>query len=251
MGKPEDVAKGVKVSAVRQYFKKWFDNKDKSLLIGQLCGTLLILILFITVLWGEEYKTLGLCLFVAGMTMGWVMGILLSPYQEYNNEATKFSKATQVISTFISGAVVAKLLSILTLDDIKYFFCDFELLTRTLYFQSAFILTAILVYYDRAYPNLDEQGSFITWCREIFPGQTLSIQTEALGSDFMLTIDNLGSTDLHFRRGDKYDSTMSHFTSTQNTFQTLHSSEIGASGSVIFVTNPGKKNGKFKVKFLE
>src|SRR5690606_23734575 len=137
-------------SSAKMHFKKWFENKDKSLLIGQISGTGLILILFITVLGGEDKKTLGISILLAGMAMGWVTGILLSPYQEYNNETAKFNKALQVVSTFISGAVVAKILSILTMEHVKDFFTDFDLVTRSLYFLAAFILTAILVYYDRA-----------------------------------------------------------------------------------------------------
>ena len=247
----EIVKMGSNKSSFGIFLQKWFDNKDKSLLIGQISATFLILILFGTVICGEEEIALGLSILLSGMAVGWVTGILLSPYQEYNNEATKFSRAIQVISTFVSGAIAAKLIPFITIIRIEDFFEDQFLLMRTLCFLTAFILTAILVYYDRTYPNLDEKGTFMTWCREIFPGQHLSIKTETLDTNFSITIENLGLSELHFRRSEKYDPEIPHFISNPNSFQTLFFSELGDTGSSIFVTNPSKINGNFKIKLSD
>ncbi|MFD3003190.1 hypothetical protein ACFS7Z_22705 [Pontibacter toksunensis] len=138
----------------KEYFLRWFENKDKSLLIGQTSGIFLIILLFITVWAGEKEKVLGTSLLLAGVAMGWVTGVLLSPYQMYNNEATKFNRALQIVSTFISGAVAAKLLTSLTPGHIREFFNDYDLLTRSLYFLSAFILSAILVVLRQGLPEL-------------------------------------------------------------------------------------------------
>ncbi|MFD3003189.1 hypothetical protein ACFS7Z_22700 [Pontibacter toksunensis] len=97
---------------------------------------------------------------------------------------------------------------------------------------------------------MDEQNSFMTWCMDIFPGETVYIKSDSFGPRFTVRIENSGATDLGILRADAYNPDAAHFISEANNFQTINSSKLGLSGSTIFINNPSEQNGKFKITLL-
>jgi len=90
--------------------------------------------------------TLNFLLGIFGLALGWVLGMLLSPYI---NEQAKFSDYGKALSTFISGYGLARLGTVI--DSYIKTGIEDKILGRILIFSNSFVLMLLFVFVARMY----------------------------------------------------------------------------------------------------
>ncbi|MRR11180.1 hypothetical protein EG835_01525 [bacterium] len=75
-------------------------------ILGGTMGATLVVLCF-RVGASTQDQSLNLAIMVAAMTVGWLLGILVSPYDQ--DEQKRFSSVTRAVSAFVSGYLAAKL----------------------------------------------------------------------------------------------------------------------------------------------
>jgi hypothetical protein len=114
-------------------------------------------LLFLIFFEGEskDYPT-TLLISLAGCILGWVIGIITSPYDE--TDGKKIDKFVKMIGTFLSGYILAKLDKVfehfLSVDSVKSALDNIYGI-RALFFVSYFLLTWLVVFVYRLYATGD------------------------------------------------------------------------------------------------
>jgi hypothetical protein len=127
--------------------KKW----TVTLGLGAVVGVLAVLGLLLIAAKTDPPVTLNLVLVIAGGTLGWTLGILVSPYAP---ESHTFSEYGKGITTFLSGFGLASVSRI-----VEYGLNTAQqgkvpgtvLLTRTLLFVGSFFLFVVFLFVVRSY----------------------------------------------------------------------------------------------------
>lgn len=89
---------------------------------------------------------------VLGISLGWIMGIFLSPYNP--DEHSKFSDYAKALSTFVSGYLLSKVDRLLDPAQVPAIMSDPQVVYRTMFFLACFFLTLVAVFLVRSYPVL-------------------------------------------------------------------------------------------------
>ncbi|MGV3586343.1 MAG: hypothetical protein ACO1OF_05020 [Adhaeribacter sp.] len=232
---------------------EYITKKDKSTLIGQIIGIILIGTLFFVALHYEKRhpdgRLLAFSIILAGIALGWAAGILLSPQSEFNDEATKFTKVQGLIATFITGALAVKLLPLLTEDNLRDLFKDFPLLSRILYFIGAFIISAIIVYYDRVYLGDQDIAKLSFRRRDMLPNSKIFIPIGGINDNLKLTFHNQGPGELKISRSAEPDVHPAPTLVVAGQCLNIPLIDLGPHGDTLTINNADLSNrGKFKLR---
>jgi hypothetical protein len=121
-------------------------------IIGISAISLLLLAVVGLLCWTADDKSapwvINAAIALFGICMGWLIGAVVSPYD--GDEAKEFSNYVKIISTFISGYMIAKFDQWFS----QYTFADFEnkeVLLRALIIASSFLIMMLTTFYFRRY----------------------------------------------------------------------------------------------------
>jgi hypothetical protein len=92
---------------------------------------------------------INLAIAVFGICMGWLIGVVVSPYDE--KETKEFSGYAKVISPFLSGYVLSKVDKFLNFDLTNQTSVDIVLIIRVLILISSFLVMMLITFYFRRY----------------------------------------------------------------------------------------------------
>lgn len=233
-------------------FGRYLEKKDKSILIGQLIGLFLLVLVIPIIIKKEPDSVLGFSIYVAGIATGWAVGIIISPQNEFNNEGTKFTKVQQVIVSFITGALAIKFLPLLTETNIKGGFKDYLFLSRVMYFSASFILSGIIIYYDRVYLNDQDKAKLSFRRREMLPNSIVKIPINGIDPTLSIKFYNRGVGVLSLQREE--DAVAENGSNSKpepvnaGECKVFLISALGSTGNVINVKNEENKVGHFKLR---
>lgn len=96
-----------------------------------------------------------LLLFIAGGALGWLVGLLLSPFKEERGEFREWGRA---IVTFLSGAIACKFADPLANLILQNRLTRMQL-GEVLIFTDAFLICMLMVFVARRYWNINPQQS--------------------------------------------------------------------------------------------
>ena len=96
-----------------------------------------------------EAKVVTFALFILGMALGWLFGTIATPYNR--SEEQLFAKYVTMITTFVSGFLVAKADPIINELFKIGTFSDPLVMFRVIAFSVAFVLSLIVVFIYRMY----------------------------------------------------------------------------------------------------
>ncbi len=111
-------------------------------------GLAALALIWVSFEWGSDASRFNVLLLVSGGLIGWVIGILMTPTPA---EVTRFSTYGTVLSTFVSGYLVAKVDRLFTLAIRERGDVDAGLIGRALLFVSGLALGALFTYVWRFY----------------------------------------------------------------------------------------------------
>jgi hypothetical protein len=97
----------------------------------------------------KEHRWISLMLLIAGISVGWVIGIVISPYT--TGEKTKFQSYMKAVASFLSGYVVAHLNDLIKEIMKKEFLGNSLHLFQLILLLAGFCVSVVLVYYTREY----------------------------------------------------------------------------------------------------
>ena len=97
----------------------------------------------------KQDSWMGLMLLIAGISAGWVIGIVLSPYT--TEEKTKFQSYTKAVASFLSGYVVAHLNDLIKYVMKPEFLGNSLHLSKLILLLAGFCISLVVVYYTRQY----------------------------------------------------------------------------------------------------
>jgi len=97
----------------------------------------------------KQDSWMGLMLLIAGISAGWVIGIVLAPYTKEEN--TKFQSYTKAVASFLSGYVVAHLNDLIKHIMKPEFLGNSLHLSKLILLLAGFCVSVVLVYYTREY----------------------------------------------------------------------------------------------------
>jgi len=100
-----------------------------------------------------EAKIVTFALFILGLALGWLFGTIATPYDR--SEEQLFAKYVTMITTFVSGFLVAKADPIITEFFTTKTFADSLIVFRAIAFSVAFLLSLIVVFIYRMYVFAD------------------------------------------------------------------------------------------------
>jgi hypothetical protein len=108
-------------------------------------------VVFLAFIVGKESKTsaLNLLIVILGLAIGWLFGILLSPYSE--SEGKKFTKYAKVFGVFASGYLVGKIDKVIEELLKPEFILDSVHGFRIISFLAALIIGLIFTFVFRRY----------------------------------------------------------------------------------------------------
>ena len=92
-----------------------------------------------------QARRLNVWVVIAGGLIGWGIGMLMTPITE--PEKAQFPEYAKVISTFVTGYLVAKIDKVFDVSHVDKLFVQ-----RLLMFLSMFVLGALATYVWRSYP---------------------------------------------------------------------------------------------------
>jgi MFS family permease len=97
----------------------------------------------------KQDSWMSLMLLIAGISVGWIIGIVISPYT--TGEKTKFESYMKAVASFLSGYVVAHLNDLIK-HIMKPEFLDNPLhLFQLILLFAGFCVSLVVVYYTRQY----------------------------------------------------------------------------------------------------
>lgn len=97
----------------------------------------------------KQDSWMSLMLLIAGISAGWIIGIVISPYT--GGEKTKFESYTKAVAAFLSGYVVAHLNDLIKhITEPKFLGNPLHLFQLILLF-AGFCVSLVMVYYTREY----------------------------------------------------------------------------------------------------
>jgi hypothetical protein len=114
-------------------------------------GAIFLVIFLAALFYPTEAKArwMHLMLIATGVSIGWILGIVLSPYTQ--GEKTKFDSYVKAVAAFLSGYVVAHLNGLIEHMMKPEFFGDSTRLFQVLLFLAAFSSSLVVVYVSRHY----------------------------------------------------------------------------------------------------
>lgn len=100
---------------------------------------------------GEDFKasSLNLLIVVLGLSLGWLLGILLSPYS--HAEEKKFTEYAKAFGVFASGYLVGKVDKVIEAMFQPDFILDFVHGFRIMSFMAALIIALVVTFVFRRY----------------------------------------------------------------------------------------------------